>query len=265
MIALGSVEYPRPSRRGPLYRLGFTIVEIVVGSAILSVLITIGFFMYSRSSTMYTKGIWRVNSTNELRNGLRQIQRMLANTSYPTRTTAQVVGEVQTDAWKLRFVTAGATEATSGSYRVLTFRTSDVGGQELISAWNCQPETDGNITPPSDPRAERWTLLVSNSASSGAVPTNRNLLLRRETGSYRLSPAGDQMPTGATPQTTSSEPDKVLVRDVDTVVIKIPVSDTNERGLVSVSISCKDNIDGRLTHTDAIVVEKNVQIFRQTS
>jgi hypothetical protein len=243
--------------------LGFTVVEVIVGTAIVSLLFGLVFFMYSKANTVTTKGIWRVAAINQLRLGLREISRILTNASYPALATAQVVEEAQTDSFGLIVFSKNAnSEELLGVMKIVSFSGLKSSNQPVLSVWNCRPVTDGNLTSSTDARAEKYTVLFSGSSSAPAIaPNNRDLILRKEIGTYSMSASGEGPPSATTK--LGNPIDKVIIRDVDAVRLSMPMVDANAGGMISVTVTLRDNVDGKLTMADGISVEKNVKVARQ--
>lgn len=62
----------------------FTLVEIIVAAAVLTLVISVGYALFVNFSTSFTKGGWSLNAQNSLRNTLTFVREEMQKASYKT-------------------------------------------------------------------------------------------------------------------------------------------------------------------------------------
>lgn len=80
--------------RNSCSRSGITLVEVLVASAVLSLLITVGYRVFFAVSASFQKGNWALTTQNKLRNGLNFVREEMQKASYLSR--VQINGTVIT-------------------------------------------------------------------------------------------------------------------------------------------------------------------------
>jgi prepilin-type N-terminal cleavage/methylation domain-containing protein len=143
---------------------GFTLVEILIASAVLSIFTFFGYKVFIAMSRSFQKGSWALATQNKLRNGLHFVREEMQKATY--RTDVTLGGTVISDVgFQLKL--ASADTVTSGD----------------IAQWYiCLPFVSGDADSPGaifkcELKLENGVLLLSKGKEQGDDPLNKERLL----------------------------------------------------------------------------------------
>lgn len=232
---------------------GYTLVEISVGFLLVSILSVIVMTIYFRGNKATSKGIWRVNSIKNMRNGLRRLKELMEASSYPAVILANNYLELSPGlasgdrTYIMKLGDGASTESTPGS--TLTSYTFEDEG-EVLTFWACTPREEvAFLGTPVPGFAKKVTLELE----PGTVKDNlMQLKLTEETAEVQYS-SGSISITDPTSRSV-----KILSEEITSVGIS--VTSTQERSLVYVTLSSADPFDGRLKLQQTARALVNVEI-----
>ena len=139
---------------------GITLVEILIASAVLSLLTLFGYKIFIAMSLSFQKGSWALATQNKLRNGLHLIREEMQKATY--RTDVTINGTTISDAG-FEFSLASADEITNGN----------------IAQWYiCLPFVDGDADSPGaifkcELKLSDGTILLSKGLEEGSDPLGK--------------------------------------------------------------------------------------------
>lgn len=142
-------------------KLGFTLVEILIAAAILSLLLGIGYRVFVGFSRSFQKGNWSLTNQNKLRNALTFIR------------------EEMQKATSMTVVSMSGTEITEANYELKLTTADELDGNGVIANWAiCLPYVSGDPDSPGatfrcNLKLENGGLLYSKTRENGSDPLNK--------------------------------------------------------------------------------------------
>lgn len=254
---------------------GFTLIEILVASAILTiVLLGLGTF-FLKGNQAAAKGTWRTHTIGKLRSGMKILQTALDKTSYPSYAEANIFkeilpGEVGALDYDLNFYQAFSKESTEP----VTFQAGQHSGNllQFTTATPCKAvDQIGTATRYTFAFPEVEKTRTINDANLGTTTTLTFLEITVEDGQYTYDKNTGQF---SAPDFTNSATTKLLIPDVHHMAFSIFSAVPNPeyadvsasapgefpRITLKIGIDCRDPFDARLTVSQDLVYMINTQV-----
>lgn len=153
---------------------GFTLIEILIASAVLSLLLMVGYKIFFGMSRSFEKGSWALTTQNKLRNGLGFIREEMQKASYLT--TVKISTTIVDVSKKFSLTSLDEIAAgTAANIAEWSICSPYIDGTTEGSEYFCQLHFDGNtllynktrINDPGDPDEKEYTNypVITNIAS----------------------------------------------------------------------------------------------------
>jgi prepilin-type N-terminal cleavage/methylation domain-containing protein len=208
---------------------GFTLVEILIGMAILVIFMWGAYNLFSGGAGAAMKAQWITARTNDLRNTFDMLNKRLKATSYPaTLLPDGIFDTAKTSGKNEYFVGLKSIVAVGAPKETVSFKAEQITADTVIAQWEvCEPEridASGKATP----GMITIDRLILKPNPRGGKCVTANLYLKSEASKFTSNPSSRYAEGGLSrTRVTDRDSSFQMVEDVSTIRFETKASDMN--------------------------------------